>query len=54
MIKYLMSFMETGSEEKINTSSKIKRWMKRIGIVGFIFFLLKGLAWLAVGYFVLK
>lgn len=30
------------------------KWVKRIGIWGFIFFLLKGLLWLALGYWVLK
>lgn len=33
------------------------RWknrLKKIGLVGFVFFLLKGLAWLVVGYLVLK
>jgi hypothetical protein len=28
-----------------------KTWLKRLGIGGFMFFLLKGLAWLAVIYF---
>jgi hypothetical protein len=27
---------------------KFKFWLKRIGIIGFIFFLVKGLIWLAV------
>jgi hypothetical protein len=30
------------------------KWIKRIGVWGFIFFLLKGLLWLALGYFVFK
>lgn len=29
-------------------------WIKRIGFWGFLFFLIKGLVWLAVGYFILK
>lgn len=29
-------------------------WIKRIGIWGFLFFLIKGLVWIAVGYFVMK
>ena len=29
-------------------------WIKRIGFWGFLFFLLKGLIWLAVGYFIVK
>jgi len=28
--------------------SKFKVWFKRIGIVGFLFFLIKGLIWLAI------
>jgi hypothetical protein len=26
----------------------MKSWMKRLGVAGFLFFLLKGLAWLVV------
>ena len=29
-------------------------WIKRIGFWGFLFFLIKGLVWIAVGYFVMK
>ncbi len=29
-------------------------WIKRIGFWGFLFFLIKGLVWLAVGYFIVK
>ncbi|MEO5649439.1 MAG: alanyl-tRNA synthetase [Ginsengibacter sp.] len=29
-------------------------WIKRIGFWGFLFFLIKGLVWLAVGYFIMK
>lgn len=28
--------------------SKLKKWLKRIGLAGFLFFLIKGLIWLAV------
>ena len=27
---------------------KAKRWFKRIGIIGFLFFFIKGLVWLAI------
>ncbi len=27
---------------------KFKLWIKRIGIIGFLFFLVKGLIWLAI------
>lgn len=29
----------------------VKTWLKRIGWAGFLFFLIKGLIWLAVIYF---
>jgi hypothetical protein len=29
-------------------NDKFKYWFKRIGVVGFLFFLIKGLVWLAV------
>jgi hypothetical protein len=33
---------------------KIKLWVKRVGFWGFMFFLVKGLVWLAIGYFIVK
>lgn len=33
---------------------KWKSWLKRIGIAGFLFFLLKGIGWLVVFYFLGK
>jgi len=38
-------------EERKN---KINLWLKRIGFWGFIFFLVKGLFWLAAVYWVAK
>jgi hypothetical protein len=32
----------------------IMLWIKRIGFWGFLFFLLKGLIWLAVSYWIIK
>jgi len=29
-------------------------WIKKIGFWGFMFFLVKGLVWLALGYFIIK
>jgi hypothetical protein len=29
-------------------TNKLKIWLKRIGIVGFMFFLIKGLVWVAI------
>jgi hypothetical protein len=31
-----------------------KQWMKRLGLVGFLFFLIKGLLWLLVPYLIAK
>jgi hypothetical protein len=31
-----------------------KRWLKKVGLIGFLFFLLKGIAWLLLGYFILR
>ncbi|XZQ03852.1 hypothetical protein ACJVDK_16755 [Pedobacter sp. MW01-1-1] len=33
---------------------KVKLWFKRVGVVGFLFFLIKGLIWLVVFYFIAK
>jgi hypothetical protein len=38
-------------EENVTRKQKLIKWVKRLGFWGFIFFLLKGLAWIAVGYF---
>jgi hypothetical protein len=33
-------------------NNKYLIWFKRIGIIGILFFLLKGIAWLAMGFYV--
>lgn len=33
---------------------RLVKWIKKIGFWGFLFFLAKGLVWLAIGYFVVK
>jgi hypothetical protein len=33
---------------------KLVKWFKRIGIGGFLFFLIKGLVWLAIGYWFVR
>ncbi len=30
--------------------SRLGKWVRKIGIWGFLFFLTKGLVWLAIGY----
>jgi len=34
-----------------DTNSKMKIWLKRVGIVGLLFFTLKGIAWLFIFYY---
>ena len=41
-------------ETNQQTTSRWKAWIKKLGFIGFLFFLLKGLAWLAIGYFIIK
>ncbi|MFY0255949.1 alanyl-tRNA synthetase [Chitinophaga sp. 30R24] len=41
-------------ETDISKKEKIIRWIKKIGFWGFIFFLVKGLLWLALGYWGIK
>ncbi|MBW8688245.1 alanyl-tRNA synthetase [Chitinophaga rhizophila] len=42
--------------ENQSSSSKENfiKWIKRFGFWGFIFFLIKGLVWLALAYYVVK
>lgn len=42
--------MATLIHEKTPTAipAKCMRWMKRIGLIGFLFFLIKGLLWLLI------
>jgi hypothetical protein len=41
-------------KQSTTTSSKTVQWLKRIGIGGFIFFLVKGLLWLAFFFWLSK
>lgn len=34
--------------------NKLIKWLKRVGFWGFLFFLVKGLVWLVIGYFIVK
>ncbi len=38
----------------ISRQEKMIKWFKKVGFWGFMFFLVKGLVWLAVGYWVVK
>lgn len=34
--------------------NKLVKWLRKLGFWGFMFFLAKGLVWLAIGYFVAR
>lgn len=38
----------------MENQSKFKQWFKRLGWVGFFFFLIKGLLWLIIPYLIAK
>jgi hypothetical protein len=45
--------------KKINTllrlnNSRYSKWLRKFGLVSFLFFLFKGLAWLTVSYLILR
>lgn len=40
--------------EAVQKQNKLMKWVKKLGFWGFIFFLAKGIAWLLLGYFVVK
>lgn len=42
------------SRFSLNKKTTLLKRLKKIGIWGFLFFLAKGLVWLAVGYWVIK
>jgi len=37
--------------QRSEKDSKLKKWFKRVGIIGVIFFTVKGIAWLFIFYF---
>jgi len=41
-------------EAPVMKEKKIVKWLKKIGFWGFLFFLVKGLVWLALGYLFAK
>jgi hypothetical protein len=40
--------------EQKTQNTKLKTWLKKVGVWGFLFFLAKGIVWLLVGYFALR
>jgi hypothetical protein len=41
----------TARQETVLAVANWQKWLKRVGFAGFMFFLLKGIAWLVVLYF---
>ena len=39
------------TETENRNESQGKTWLKRVGIIGFLFFLIKGLIWIGVAVF---
>jgi hypothetical protein len=42
------------ANKELDKKAKQKKWLKRIGVAGFLFFLIKGLIWIAVFLFAWK
>jgi len=40
--------------EKTKNKKDLKSWLKKIGVAGFLFFLIKGLLWVAAFYYGLR
>lgn len=54
-LKKISYFYRVMNQDQKDTKKDIFiKWIRRIGIWGFLFFLVKGLIWLALGYWVLK
>jgi hypothetical protein len=39
---------DESQEERKEGDSKLKAWLKKLGVAGFLFFLIKGIIWLLV------
>ncbi|WP_300357409.1 hypothetical protein [Fluviicola sp.] len=54
MIEEQQTAPDPQEQEDHQKALKRKKWLKRAGIAGFLFFLIKGLAWIAVALFAWK
>lgn len=54
MAFFYFSIVTDQRNKQSDTKAKQKKWLKRIGIAGFLFFLIKGLIWIAVFLFAWK
>jgi len=46
--------MENKQDTELKPKKGFAKWLKRLGLAGFLFFLIKGLIWIAVFYGGLK
>jgi len=46
--------VNTNDQEPVKEQSATKKWLKRFGLAGFLFFLIKGLVWIGVALFAAK
>lgn len=46
--------MEEKNEHPKTDTSRLKKWLARFGLAGFLFFLIKGLVWIAISVFAVK
>ena len=44
----------TQPRETSPTGGRVRQWLRRLGLVGFVFFTAKGLLWLIVPYLIAK
>ncbi len=42
------------STQQLSFQQKMLKWLRKVGFWGFMFFLVKGLVWLVVGYWIVK
>jgi len=55
LFKDFVYFYSIMNEDKKDSKKDIfLKWIRRMGVWGFLFFLMKGLIWLAVGYWAVK
>lgn len=54
LIRKSNNFANMTSEPTSEKNTRLRKWLKKVGFWGFLFFLAKGLVWLAVGYWAVK
>lgn len=55
LFKDFVYFYSIMNEDKKDSKKDIfLKWIRRMGVWGFLFFLVKGLIWLALGYWAVK